>query len=165
MVLSLHHALYDGISLPVLIDDLERAYSRQPQLPSAPLRNVLEQITTIDQDAAHSFWTSHLKDYPWNKLLRKTASSSSADIESLTFKQPLSVLQAKAAGQHVTLQALLMCAYGSLLAQHIYGHDDIVFGVCVCPCVSLHRSHVHNHRSSVLVVQSQLMTSRRRSAR
>ena len=132
MALSVHHALYDGISLPVLMQDLERAYKSQPQLPSASLRTVLEQIAIVDQDAARAFWTSHLQDYPWQRLLNRTASSSRADVTSHTFKQPLSVLQGKAAAQHVTLQALFMSSYASLLAQHMYGHDDIVFGVRSC---------------------------------
>lgn len=46
-VLSIHHALYDGISLPVLLRDLEHAYSKTQQLPSAPLRTVLEPISTL----------------------------------------------------------------------------------------------------------------------
>lgn len=132
MALSIHHALYDGISLPVLMQDIERAYTSQPQLPSSSLHGILEQIAVIDQDAAKSFWTSHLKDYPWERLLNRPASSSTADVASFTFKQPLSVLQTKAAGQHVTLQALLMCAYASLIAQHLYGHKDVVFGVRLC---------------------------------
>ncbi|KAH9946102.1 uncharacterized protein BXZ73DRAFT_72945 [Epithele typhae] len=128
LVLSIHHALYDGISLPVLLQDIERAYNHQPQLQSAPLRDILEQFMTIDYDAARSFWTTHLKDYPWHRLLNKAASSSSPNIASVHFKHPLSALQSKAASKQVTLQALFMCAYGSLVAEHIYSHDDVVFG-------------------------------------
>ena len=117
------------------MQDVALAYMGQPQLPSAPLSAVLEQIAIVDQEAARSFWTTHLKDYPWSRLLNKEASTSVADVASVTFKQPLSVLQGKAAGQHVTLQALLICAYGSLLAQHVYGHDDVVFGVRSRYCI------------------------------
>ncbi|KAI0374911.1 hypothetical protein BV20DRAFT_961134 [Pilatotrama ljubarskyi] len=129
MVLSIHHALYDGISLPVLLRDLERAYLKKQQLPSASLRAVLEPIALVDHGAAREFWTGYLKGFPWERLLKKTASSREADVTSLTFSRSLSELQAKAAAQHVTLQALLMCAYGYLLGQRLYGHDDVVFGV------------------------------------
>ncbi len=130
-VLSIHHALYDGIALPVLLQDLERAYARQPQLPSARLREALEYVTRMELESVRVFWTSYLKDYPWERLLNQSASSAVADVTSIPFKLPLSELQNKAARQQVTLQALLMSAYGSLLAQYVYGHDDVMFGVSV----------------------------------
>ena len=127
--LSIHHALYDGISLPVLLQDLDHEYIHQPQLPSASLQRTLEPITLIDQKGARTFWTAYLRDYPWERLLNKAASSPVASVVSVPFKSSLSELQKKAARRQVTLQALLMGAYGSLLAQHLYGHDDVVFGV------------------------------------
>ncbi|KAI0721073.1 peptide synthetase [Cerioporus squamosus] len=129
IALSIHHALYDGISLPVLLRDLERIYQERPQLPSAPLRSILDHLATVDSGSAEAFWSSYLKDFPWQRLLNVTASSRTAEVTSRTFSLPLSELQAKAAGRHVTLQALLMCAYGSLLAKDLYGNDDVVFGV------------------------------------
>lgn len=129
MVLSIHHALYDGISLPVLLQDLEHAYKHQPQIPSASFHDVLEYLAVVDQTAAQTFWSSYLKEFPWRTLLNRTASSSNADITSRTFTHSLSEMQSKASTQHVTLQALLMCAYGSLLAQHLYNHNDVIFGV------------------------------------
>ncbi len=133
LVISIHHALYDGISLPVLLRDLELAYSKTKQLPSAPLRTVLEPIVAIDQTAAHDFWSGYLEGFPSQGLLNKEASGHQADILSVTLKRPLSELQAKAASKHVTLQVLLMSAYGYLLGQRLYGHDDVVFGVRQCP--------------------------------
>ncbi|KAH9901403.1 hypothetical protein C8Q73DRAFT_786775 [Cubamyces lactineus] len=130
LILSIHHALYDGISLPVLLRNFERVYTRQQELPHAPLRAILEQIVTIDHTAARTFWREHLQGYPWQRLLKKTASSSHADIASMAFGRTLSELQARAASQQVTLQALLMGAYGRLLGERVYGgDDDVVFGV------------------------------------
>ncbi|RPD66154.1 peptide synthetase [Lentinus tigrinus ALCF2SS1-7] len=129
IALSIHHALYDGISLPVLLQDLERLYEQRPQLPSAPLRSILDHLGTVDSRSAEAFWSSYLKDYPWQRLLNRTASSRTAEVTSRTFSMTLSELQAKAAGRHVTVQALLMCAYASLLAKDLYGNDDVVFGV------------------------------------
>ena len=129
IALSIHHALYDGISLPMLLQDLERLYEQRPELPSAPLRSVLDYLATVDSGSAEAFWSSYLKEYPWQRLLNRTASSRTAEITSRTFSVSLSELQAKAAGRHVTLQALLMCAYASLLGKTVYDHNDIVFGV------------------------------------
>ncbi|KAI0362122.1 hypothetical protein OH77DRAFT_1416339 [Trametes cingulata] len=165
MVLSIHHALYDGISLAVLLRDLERAYLEKQQPPSAPLRAVLEPIVAIDQNAARDFWTGYLGGFPWQRLLNKTASTPQADVASFTFRRSLSELQAKAATQHVTLQALLMCAYGYLLGQRLYGNDDVVFGVIragrslpvsdidttICPMITVLPARVRYSQSSKLL--------------
>lgn len=128
-VLSIHHVLYDGIALPVLLQDLELAYGHQPQLPSASLREALEHVALTEREGARAFWISYLKDYPWERLLNQSASSAVAKVISVPFKLPPSELRNKAAKQQVTLQALLMAAYGSQLGQHLYGHQDVVFGV------------------------------------
>ncbi|OJT03537.1 Nonribosomal peptide synthetase 2 [Trametes pubescens] len=167
LVISIHHALYDGISLPVLLRDLELAYSKTKQLPSAPLRAVLEPIVAIDQTAAHDFWTDYLEGFPSQRLLNKEASGHQADILSVTLKRPLSELQAKAASKHVTLQALLMSAYGYLLGQRLYGHDDVVFGVIragrslpvsdidttICPMITVLPARVR-YKDATTVLQS-----------
>ncbi|KAI1795863.1 peptide synthetase [Ganoderma leucocontextum] len=161
-VLSIHHVLYDGIALPVLLQDLERMYARQPQLPSASLSEALEHLTLMEEEGARVFWTSYLKDYPWERLLNRSASSAVADVTSIPFKLSLSELQNKAARQQVTLQALLMAAYGSLLAQHLYGHDDVMFGVIrtgrtipvdhvettICPMISVVPARIRVNESS-----------------
>ena len=94
MVLSIHHALYDGISLPVLLRDLERAYSRKQQLPHATLHSILEPILAIDQTAGRQFWTGYLKDFQWHELLNKSSSAHHADVTSISFKRSLSELHA-----------------------------------------------------------------------
>ncbi|KAH9854247.1 hypothetical protein C2E23DRAFT_820117 [Lenzites betulinus] len=129
MVLSIHHALYDGISLPVLLRNFERAYSGKRQLASAPLRSVLEPIIAIDQTAGREFWASYLKGFAWRGLLNKPASAHRADVASIPLKRSLSDLQAKAASRQITLQALLMSAYGYLLGERLYESDDVMFGV------------------------------------
>lgn len=156
-VLSIHHALYDGIALPLLLHNLERAYAHQPQLPSASLRDALDHVAPMEQKGARAFWASYLKDYPWERLLNLSASSTLAQVKSIPFELPLSELQSKAAGHQVTLQALLMAAYGSLLAQHLYGHDDVMFGVSACrvrvsqtrsdPSAAIGHSDWENHSS------------------
>lgn len=129
LVLSIHHALYDGISLAVLLRNLECIYLQQPQIPSASLRAVLDPVSSLDQKKARKFWQRCLKGFDWSRMLNRTASTSYAEVASVSFKTTLSELQTNASKRQVTLQALLMSAYGSLLASRVYQHNDVVFGV------------------------------------
>ncbi|OBZ75802.1 Nonribosomal peptide synthetase 2 [Grifola frondosa] len=80
-------------------------------------------------ESARAFWSMYLSNFNWQTMLGRTASSRSADVMTIPFQLSLSDLQLKAARQQVTLQALLMCAFGSLLGNVLYGQDDVVFGV------------------------------------
>ncbi|PIG85889.1 hypothetical protein AARAC_001783 [Aspergillus arachidicola] len=59
VLLTMHHALYDGWSLPLLIKQLELAYHGQ-RLSMRPFSPFLEYIQGVDQDAAGAFWRSQL---------------------------------------------------------------------------------------------------------
>ncbi|KAJ1906217.1 hypothetical protein IWQ60_012132, partial [Tieghemiomyces parasiticus] len=64
LVLSVHHALVDGWSLPVLLQDLCRAYTSAPgvaQAPPASFRSVVEAVVGQDTPSAQAFWTGYLK--------------------------------------------------------------------------------------------------------
>lgn len=131
LVLSLHHAIFDGISLPVILSNLEAEYLGRRTRPSAPLIDVLKHVVSQDLGLAQKFWKKHFSGFSWEAFLSRYASSAQTSIISTPFRTPLSVLQAKAAAQKVTLQALLMNAFAHCLAAHVYGIDDVVFGVCL----------------------------------
>lgn len=59
-VWTLHHALYDGWSLPYMIDEVRSAY-RGRQLKINPrFSNFIRYIRALDQDAAAKYWNSSL---------------------------------------------------------------------------------------------------------
>ena len=56
LVLSLHHALYDGYSWPVIIEAIGRAYHREPMPLQLPMQAFVGYVCNLDTAAARNFW-------------------------------------------------------------------------------------------------------------
>ncbi|CAL1704680.1 unnamed protein product [Somion occarium] len=129
LAVSIHHSLFDGISLPLLLADAERAYLGQSLQPSPSPDSVLDSIASIDMEKAREHWARMFSGYDWRKTSFRVATESKMSMISVPFSMSLSALQRKASAQRTTIQALLMSAYGYLIATSMYGEDDVVFGV------------------------------------
>lgn len=129
LALSIHHSLFDGISLPQIFFQVEKHYLHLSPNPTASTSDILECISTIDLAAAKSFWQKYLSRYKWSheSLLSIRPSNTKRLIQP--FKESLSSFKKVAASQHVTVQALFTCAFSRLLALQVYQRTDVVFGV------------------------------------
>ena len=59
-ILTLHHALYDGMSLPLMLEVAQQLYHREELPRPVSFQHFVKHILEIDQDAAASFWQSQL---------------------------------------------------------------------------------------------------------
>ena len=59
-VLTMHHALYDGWSLPLILKVAQQSYYGEVLPRPVPFQRFVKHILEIDQDAAASFWQSQL---------------------------------------------------------------------------------------------------------
>ena len=128
--LAIHHAIYDAVTLPELLRDVETTYAGGAANPSASLSQVLELIYATDQEKAAAFWRDHFAGYDWKKSVNRFTPGQEAIFLDIPFKATFAELEAEAAEARVTLQALLTCAYAASLAKHLYKYEDVAFGVC-----------------------------------
>ncbi|KAK8064710.1 Amino acid adenylation [Apiospora phragmitis] len=61
-VWTLHHALYDGWSKPLLLSQLEDAYNGKPLSSSPPFQGFVRQIAEVQKDEAHRFWSAQFEE-------------------------------------------------------------------------------------------------------
>ncbi|KAH0583804.1 hypothetical protein H2248_009404 [Termitomyces sp. 'cryptogamus'] len=152
LVLSIHHALYDGISLPLLFQDVEREYHTATLLSSASPSEIVDRIACIDLEKAREFWLDHFRGFVWPQVSVPSQISSSGTIRHISrFNSNLSYLKDLSASQNVTLQTVLTTAFAVLAATRIYHVNDISFGIirsgrllpianienAICPMVSI----------------------------
>ncbi|KAG2111633.1 uncharacterized protein F5147DRAFT_93647 [Suillus discolor] len=130
IVLSIHHALFDAISLPRILKYVEDAYLDGPLQNLTPPNQILEHTTFRDLTPAREYWTSILRDFNWSyrNLMDVTQSASPKRI-SITLDTPLSYFQQMLAHCQVTLQAALTCTFASILANRLCLSDDLIFGI------------------------------------
>jgi ferricrocin synthase len=131
IILSIHHGLYDGTSLPYLLKDVERSYLGLERIPVASISEIVANIGRRDMDSARKFWTSHFRDFVWPETVTKLAKSYSHNAKylSIPFQQKLSAVRDIANKNSVTLQALLSFIFGYLISSQLYHTNDVAFGV------------------------------------
>jgi amino acid adenylation domain-containing protein len=134
--LKIHHALYDGVSLPVMMETFRQLCQAScPTEDDSPAiwRDALAfQGSTATRDARKAFWTAYLAEATSSPFLRQSASRSpEAGRTSLVVRpaiKPLAHLQLTCSHLGVSLQALFFAAYAKYLAKSTE-NEDVVFGI------------------------------------
>ncbi|WP_157882331.1 non-ribosomal peptide synthetase, partial [Streptomyces silvensis] len=153
LVLTAHHVLFDGRSLPVLVGDLLRLYAAGGDgsaVPPGPeFHDFLVWLAGQDRDAAARVWAEELAGVDEPTLLLPTVSSApvptpapadaavavAVDGADAALDVPLPphvtrVLSARAARYGVSPDTLVQAAWALLLGG-LTGRRDVVFGVTV----------------------------------
>lgn len=61
IILTIHHALYDGWMMPLIIDRVNRAYQGLTISTRTPFRNFIKYIVEGDQNRCKDFWREQLR--------------------------------------------------------------------------------------------------------
>ncbi|MGW1993899.1 amino acid adenylation domain-containing protein [Embleya sp. NPDC001921] len=136
LVITAHHALFDGWSSPLVITDLIRLYSGARDL--APVRSYgdyLAWLTAQDREASAARWAAELAGFDQPTLVAPNTPFQEAASALGRVEVPLSIdkgreLARRAAELGVTLNTLLQAAWAILLAK-LTGQRDVVFGAAV----------------------------------
>ncbi|MCI3227306.1 condensation domain-containing protein, partial [Streptomyces sp. NP-1717] len=136
LVLTNHHLVIDGWSLPVLVRELLDLYAHggDPDAldPPTPYRDHLALLATRDRSAAREAWRTALAGL--GEPPRLTRPVPEAVESAATLSAALSDTTTKAlrgpGGEGVTLNTVVQFAWGMLLARRT-GTLDVVFGTTV----------------------------------
>lgn len=79
LVLFMHHALYDGLSIPILLSHVEHIYRNQAVAHPAQFFDFISRML-FQQDDATTYWIERLQNYHPDSLPRCYSSPSSKAI-------------------------------------------------------------------------------------
>ncbi|WP_328718507.1 amino acid adenylation domain-containing protein [Streptomyces sp. NBC_00247] len=135
LLITLHHILLDGWSVPVLLDDLFELYERGGDETGmrrvTPYRDYLSWLARQDRPAALAAWSRELAGLTGPTLLGAGAEQGGALLpETLSVelsRDETRALTARARSRGWTLNTLVQGAWGLVLGQ-LLGRDDVVFG-------------------------------------
>lgn len=121
-VCTLHHAIYDGWSMSLIMDQISQACQWKPLSKPPPFADYVRYIQNQDRNAAEAFWLFELSgastcDYP------RLPSSSYQSSASKTTERIMSLDQQNSAGP---IAAVAKTAWALLLGLYS-GADDVVF--------------------------------------
>ncbi|MFJ2818731.1 amino acid adenylation domain-containing protein [Streptomyces sp. NPDC087294] len=135
LVLNVHHILWDGWSMPLVLDELFTLYAQGGDptglRPVVPFRDYLRWLTRQDQDAAVAAWQRALHGLEEPTLLAP-ADADRAPLVPERARVELSEdltarLTRTARGLGLTLNTVVQGAWALLLAG-LTGRQDVVFG-------------------------------------
>lgn len=123
---TIHHAIYDGVSLPRILELVGSSYNGKIVEPSTPFNSFISHNVKFDDEACKGFWTKYLGGsglaaFP---ILPPSINEPKPD------KIVELAIGLRGSGKKFTLSTLVRGALGLTLAQAT-GSDDIVFGALV----------------------------------
>ncbi|KAF7125668.1 hypothetical protein CNMCM5793_001907 [Aspergillus hiratsukae] len=127
-VVLMHHALYDGASLPMLFEDFATAYHGQATAQRPQFSDISHHILEGQNDSC-AFWTKKLAGY---EPVEIPALSSSDATERMLLSESkigldLEKVVESCKAMEVTVQSVALLAYAKVLAC-LVGKRDVVFG-------------------------------------
>ena len=123
--LTIHHTLYDALSLFILFQDLRLAYSQQPFAKGPSFHAWVSHVSSLDKAAAKAFWTKTLQGSSMTYLvppptgLRPKLASPSCD--EISMRVPMITTS------YGTCASVVQAAWALVLSR-ITGKQDVVFG-------------------------------------
>ena len=134
LVLTGHHILMDGWSLPVFFSELFALYRGEALAPARPYADYLAWLARQDHEGALRTWRDYLagRDGPTRVAQGEPGPAAQAPQRwQVALPAPLSErLQALARQHGVTLNTVFQGLWAVLLGR-LTGRDDVVFGVTV----------------------------------
>ena len=132
-VLTNHHIVVDGWSLPVLLGEIFAGYYGQPLPPAVPYRRFVCWLAARDLDAARAAWGQVLAGFDTPTLVgppgRVGLGTRGVALHRVS-EQTTRALDELARVRRTTVNTVLQAAWAQLLCG-LTGQQDVVFGTAV----------------------------------
>ncbi|WP_368664944.1 condensation domain-containing protein, partial [Mycobacterium sp. E3298] len=130
LVLTNHHIVLDGWSLPILLREIFTSYYGERLPAAAPYRSFVTWLADRDLDAAREAWAQTLADFETPTLVGPKDRLGQGRRGTESFRVPEETTRALtqlARACHTTVSTVLQGAYALLLTS-LTGRHDVVFG-------------------------------------
>ncbi|KAI0025614.1 hypothetical protein F4780DRAFT_342957 [Xylariomycetidae sp. FL0641] len=127
LVLTLHHALWDRWSLPLLLKMLGQLYHGVEPSPAPLLRDYVNESSSIDRQASRDFWDRYLEHRTW-KNFPKVRSGITVPRATEIIRHGFPKPQILVPG--ITLSVVLRATW-AVLHSRASGSNDVLFGTTV----------------------------------
>jgi amino acid adenylation domain-containing protein len=126
-VWNIHHAIFDGWSITLMLNTIEAAYQREEIPLTAPFQNFVEQIQRLNKPAVDAFWQSQLGESV-SAVFPQLSTSTYQPKGNNTLVRKINKIAWPSSD--ITPATCLRTAWAILQSCHT-GSNDIVFGATV----------------------------------
>jgi hypothetical protein len=123
-VWSIHHALYDGWSLPMILSRVQSAYlDSTSNFPRSPYASFIKYVRDSDLEVSDEFWRKRLADASSLQFPQNSRKDMIRSSKMLTHTASTKL----SAGMEVTLSTIIRAAWSIVVAEYS-GSNDVIFG-------------------------------------
>ncbi|KAF1831742.1 nonribosomal peptide synthetase 6 [Decorospora gaudefroyi] len=123
-VITMHHAVYDGWSMPLVFDRINRAFKGLETERSASFKHFMQHLTSLNPEDAQSYWKKRLDNVSPHQFPPLPQKGYITQADSLLEHY---VTVPTSAHSKLTLATIIRGAW-ALVSSLYMGHPDIVFG-------------------------------------
>jgi amino acid adenylation domain-containing protein/non-ribosomal peptide synthase protein (TIGR01720 family) len=124
---SIHHALYDGWSMPMVLQRVESAYlDSVSSFPKSSYASFIKYLTEMDMPASDDFWRTRLANASPLQFPQTIARADEQTRSNQMLSHSISI-SADVAGLDVTVPTIIRAAWSMIIATYS-GSNDVVFG-------------------------------------
>lgn len=134
LVLTMHHALYDGVALSNLLQEVERVYFGENLPPSPRFESFIHEMLCLNMVSAENYWRDQFSNFEpidFPDLTGKSPNAKRTLVGSHDFSRalelPLQKIEASCREQETSLLSLCQATWAELLAVYT-GELDVCFG-------------------------------------
>ena len=132
-MLTNHHIVLDGWSMPILLGEIFAGYYGQRLPAAAPYRTFVSWLADRDRDAARAAWGEVFAGFDTPTLGQPAGAAGPGQQGVKSFRLPAEITQAVselARSRRTTVNTVLQGAFAQLLCW-LTGQHDVVFGTTV----------------------------------
>jgi glycopeptidolipid biosynthesis protein len=130
-VITIHHIVIDGWSLPILLQEIFAGYYGQRLPAAAPYRNFVTWLDNQDHAAAQAMWREAFDGFDTPTLVGPPAQAGRRGVESYRVSEHTTRALTELARSHrTTVNTVLQAAWAQVLTW-LTGHHDVAFGTAV----------------------------------
>ncbi|UNI16130.1 NRPS [Purpureocillium takamizusanense] len=129
-VWSIHHTLYDGWSMPLLIDEVSRAYRGDAIETPPPFQTFIKYVKEQDNEDSRRYWQDTLSGCEGLTPFPSLPPTIKQPMADQTVEYQLPRPQVRSTDRNVTTSTLVRAAW-ALLISRMTNCPDVVFGITV----------------------------------
>lgn len=126
-VWTIHHALYDGVSMSLMIDLVDRVFHNKPPTPQLGYNHFIRHVQEQDHNVSARYWEHRFIGYTDEPFPAIPKTQNTSDTKS-TLEVSCSIPAGVQAS--TTLTSIIRAAWALAVYEHT-GSNDIVFGFVV----------------------------------
>ncbi|MDI1489545.1 MAG: Non-ribosomal peptide synthetase [Ramalina farinacea] len=127
---TIHHSLFDGRTIPLILQNLHRAYAGEQWEDAPPFQGFVKHVLSIDQMQATTFWAKQLRDLEAPHFPPLPSPDHEPQACARVARQ---ILNPQWPQTDVTPSNIIRAAW-ALVVSHYTNSDDVVFGATVAGC-------------------------------